>query len=276
MSTTIQEKIGFSTSASKQQLLSLVGHVLTLIVLVVTAVHAVSISITHYPPNTLMNTIRALSPVIIEGFAAVALYGLLSNSWKGNQKLIANIMDTAWLAFASMNMILSFSVEGGGQLPAVFEYWLIYGFPLSLLVMCFLFIMLKKYDPSLQRQSIRLAAKEVLAQEKFNAEMAVFSSSEMEAVRKQQAWHLVIQGLEGTGFTDEQLQLLRSATPTLKQTRLPAITPPNSSESSDNLGPDRKIPILNDFTNDELLSMVKSFIGANDDPPPSPNGTGAH
>ena len=189
--------------------------------LFISAVHAVSISFSHYPIElsltfeNVMNFLRILSPAMVEIIAAVALLGRMSNTWRDKQKMYATSIEILWMVFSGANLIVSFS-EHGGTLPAMFQVYLNYGFPLCALIGFGLLQQLIKNNPDHMRQIERAQADEDRLQDIFDAEQAVYNSAQMQRALQNKTWLDMITSLKHQGYNESQLAFISRAVPQLR------------------------------------------------------------
>ena len=202
--------------------------------IVVTAVHAISLVIEHAPEGSgVLWVIRVVSPALTELFAALVAIGFAVHYWRADQRILALSIELVWLLFAAMNLVTSFAAEAstavvtiaedgtevvtmvGAALPSFLQGWLNYGLPLSALVTGALLYTVLRLDPEQRREEERAAGEEREAMQLFIAEQRALNSKEMDKIREQKAWLAIVDKLEREGYTPNQIRFMTSHTPQL-------------------------------------------------------------
>ncbi len=168
------------------------GWALLLALAVVTAVHAISIT-QYYTGLTAAGgdafaIIRIAGVILAELFAVVTAVLLATHRLRAKQKPVAMAVEGTWFIFAAVNLISSFAVEAGGELPAFVTTWITYGLPVSALVMGALFYVTLRLDPDAARADDEAETVEMFARVRHTARKEVLASPQMRAVIRQAEW----------------------------------------------------------------------------------------
>jgi hypothetical protein len=199
------------------QLAHVAGWLALLALIVVTGAHAISLVISQIGmASGVLGLVRVLSPVLVEVVAAIVAVGFAAHQWRGQQKTIGLLVEVLWLVFAGLNLVASFTVESGDQLPAALRIWLAYGLPLSALAAGAMFYAMLRADPRHRRAAEMQAAAEAHRMLAFKAEREVMTSSHMASVLRQRGWLNTIERLERQGYTQQQIRFLLSGVPALQ------------------------------------------------------------
>ena len=196
------------------------GWALMLGLCVVTAVHA--INLTRYYTGIDTSTgdafaiIRVAGVVLAELFAIVTA-ALLAVHWlRARQKPAAMAIELTWVAFAVLNLISSFAVEHGGEMPAFVESWVRYGLPIAALIIGIEFYIMLRLNPDAKRADDRAELDEKFAAVQHKAEIEVLNSPQMKAVIRQMKWQQLppIIGRK-LNLSDAQIRALTGQAPQL-------------------------------------------------------------
>lgn len=196
------------------------GWILLLALAVVTAVHGVSIVMSHTQMETeggnLFNIIRVGGVFLVELFAVTTAALLATHSLRAQQKLMAVAVEVTWFFFAAANLISSFAIEAGGELPAFVNTWVVYGLPVSALVIGALFYLMLRLDPSAEMADEKAELEARFAKIQHDADLEVMTSPQMRAVIRQAQW-LKLPAVIGhhMGLSDGQVAALSSQAPKL-------------------------------------------------------------
>lgn len=225
--------------------LGFAGWFTLFLLVVVTAVHAVSLVMEHTTAgNGVMWLIRLFAPVLTEVIAALVAVGFAVGYWKGSQKLLAFVIEAVWVVFAGLNMLASFAtesmkpivttqvVEGVStvittmpELPEWLFYWLHYGLPVSGLISGVLFYATLRLNPDHQREGELKAAEEAQEMQMFSIRQEILRSPQMLEVLRNKAWLETVKDLKRLGFDDHQVAYMTQAVPELQVTIAPPSNP---------------------------------------------------
>lgn len=202
-----------------QNILATLGALALALLVAVTAVHAISLVISHTNQGDgILYAIRVASPALTELFAALVAVGFAIGYWREQQKPVAVLIELIWLVFAGLNLLVSFTIESGGEnatLPAWLDGWLHYGLPLSSLITGALFYVALRLNPDYLRQAELRAAEENEEMAIFEAEQEILNSSQMAQLRRQRTWLKVVARLEKQGYSAEQINFMMAQVPQL-------------------------------------------------------------
>lgn len=210
----------FSKALSRdgwKTILGFAGWFALFCLVVVTAVHAVSLVMEHTTAgNGVMWLIRLSAPVLTEVVATLAAVGFAVGYWKGSQKLLAFIIEAVWVVFAGLNMLASFATESGGELPSWLFNWLHYGLPVSGLIAGVLFYATLRANPDYQREGELKAAEEAQEMRVFSIKQEILNSPQMMEVLRNKTWLEVVSELKKLGFNEHQVAYMMQAVPELQ------------------------------------------------------------
>lgn len=189
------DEIDLSKAASRSTVgtaASWLGWVLLLGLAIVTAVHAISIT-QHYTglnagTGDAFAIIRIAGVVLAELFAVATAVMLATNTLRAKQKPLAMAVEITWFAFAAMNLISSFAVEHGGEMPQFVGTWVRYGLPVAALIIGVEFYVMLRLDPDAHRADDMAELAETFASNQHKATVEVLNSEQMRAVLRQAAW----------------------------------------------------------------------------------------
>lgn len=186
------------------------GWVLLLLLAVVTAVHAVSITMayTHLNPagGNLFAIVRIGGVVLVEFFAVTTAILLMTHQLRARQKPAAMAVEVVWMIFAAVNLVSSFAIEHGGELPQFVNGWVAYGLPVSALVMGVLFYMTLRLDPDAARSDDEAELREHFARIRHGAKLEVMASPQMKSVIRQAEW-MTLPGIVGRQLNLSERQI---------------------------------------------------------------------
>lgn len=186
----------------------------------VTAVHAVTLVQAHThltaAGGNVFNVVRVGGVVLVELFAVVTAVMLATHRLRAKQKPMAMAVEAVWFVFAAVNLVSSFAVEAGGDLPQFVNGWVTYGLPVSALVMGGLFYMMLRLDPDAARADDEAETLEMFARVKHSARQEVLASPQMRAVIRQAEWQRLpaVVGRQ-MNLTDNQISALVRQAPQL-------------------------------------------------------------
>lgn len=199
---------------------SWLGWALLLGLAVVTAIHAISVT-QHYTGlsaagGNAFTFIRIAGVVLAEAFAVVTAVMLATHRLRARQKPAAMALEITWAAFAGINLISSFAVEHGGDLPAFVSIWVQYGLPVAALIMGIEFYIMLRLNPDAGRADDEAELQERFTKIKHNARLEVMASPQMKAVIRQMTWQQLppIIGRQ-MNLTDSQIAALTGQAPQL-------------------------------------------------------------
>jgi len=184
---------------------------------VLTAIHAISITMayTNYQGGAFAG-IRVFGVILAEFFAVVTAILLATHVLRAKQKPLAIAVEVSWFIFAAMNLISSFAIEHGGEIPNFVSIWVAYGLPVAALVIGALFYVTLRLDPEAGRADDNAELKEKFADSNHKATVEVLTSEQMKVVLRQMQW-MRIPSVVGKqlGLTDAQIQALQRQAPAL-------------------------------------------------------------
>lgn len=168
------------------------GWALLLGLAVVTAVHAISITQHYTGLNTAAGDafaiIRVAGVVLAELFAVVTAVLLATHAIRAKQKWAAMTVEVTWFGFAAINLISSFAVEHGGDMPAFVGTWVQYGLPIAALIIGVQFYIMLRLSPDAKRADDDAELFERFARQMHKAKLEVMTSEQMRAVLRQAQW----------------------------------------------------------------------------------------
>lgn len=196
------------------------GWALLLLLAIVTAVHAISITLHHTSLNPtggdIFTIIRVGGVVLVELFAVAAAVLLATHKLRAKQKPAALVLELTWVIFAAVNLVSSFAIEHGGELPEFVATWVTYGLPISALIVGVEFYVIMRLDPDSARADDDAELREKFTKLQHDAKLEVMASQQMRAVIRQAAWQKLpaIVG-ERMGLSESQVRALTSQAPRL-------------------------------------------------------------
>ena len=171
---------------------SWLGWALLLSLAIVTAIHAVSLVRAHTGLSTasgdIFSIIRVSGVVLVELFAVVTAVLLATHRLRAKQKPAAMAIEITWAIFAAVNLISSFAVEHGGELPQFVGMWVTYGLPVSALIVGIEFYIVLRLNPDAARADDNAELAEQFERVKHRAKLEVMGSPQMRAVIRQMTW----------------------------------------------------------------------------------------
>lgn len=183
---------GEASTGTMGTIASWLGWFLLLALAVVTAVHAITLvqSRTHLSAEAgnLFDIVRIFGVVLVELFAVVTAVMLATHRLRAKQKPVAMAVEGVWFVFAAVNLVSSFAVEAGGNVPQFVNGWVTYGLPVSALIMGALFYVMLRLNPDAARADDDAELLELFAKTKHNAKLEVMKSPQMKAVIRQMTW----------------------------------------------------------------------------------------
>ena len=199
---------------------SWLGWVLLLVLAIVTGVHAVSLVRAHTGLSTaggdIFSIIRVAGVLLVELFAVVTAILLATHRLRAKQKPVAMSVEITWALFAAVNLVSSFAVEHGGELPQFVGMWVTYGLPVSALVMGIEFYIMLRLNPDSARADDDAELAEQFERVKHRAKLEVMNSPQMRAVIRQMTWQQLppVIGRQ-MNLTDTQIRALTKQAPEL-------------------------------------------------------------
>ena len=171
---------------------SWLGWALLLSLAIVTGVHAVSLVRAHTGLSTaggdIFSIVRVFGVVLVELFAVVTAVLLATHRLRAKQKPAAMAIELTWAIFAAINLISSFAVEHGGELPQFVGMWVTYGLPVSALIVGIEFYIVLRLNPDAARADDNAELAERFERVKHRAKLEVMGSPQMRAVIRQMTW----------------------------------------------------------------------------------------
>lgn len=157
-----------------------------------TAAHAVSITMAWANLNPaggdLIAILALIGVALVEVFAVLIAVMYATHTLRAKQKPVAMVVEATWFVFAAVNLISSFAMKHGGEMPAFVGYWVTYGLPIAGLVVGGLFYVVMRLDPDAARADDEAELGERFARVKHNARLEVMASPQMKAVIRQMTW----------------------------------------------------------------------------------------
>jgi dipeptide/tripeptide permease len=158
----------------------------------VTAAHAISITMTWAnldPAGGDIITILALIGVgLVEVFAVLTAVLYATHALRAKQKPVAMGIEGLWFLFAAVNLISSFSMKHGQEVPGFVGYWVAFGLPTAGLIVGALFYIVYRLNPDAKRADDDYELSEKFAGAKHRAKIEVLNSPQMKAVIRQMTW----------------------------------------------------------------------------------------
>ncbi|MCZ2157132.1 MAG: hypothetical protein LC114_25090 [Bryobacterales bacterium] len=168
------------------------GWLALLVLALVTAAHAVSITMTWANLNPaggdLIAILALVGVALVEIFAVLIAVMYATHVLRAKQKPVAMAIEATWFVFAAVNLISSFAMKHGGAMPAFVGYWVTYGLPIAGLIVGGLFYMVMRLDPDAGRADDEAELSERFRRVKHNAKLEVMASPQMKAVIRQMMW----------------------------------------------------------------------------------------
>ena len=184
--------------------------------ILITAVHAVSIVIRHHGSGTgILYAMRVAAPIMTEVFTALVTLGFALHLWRGVQKWLGLGVEIIWILFASLNLVSDFTMEGGGVVGGALGYWVSYGLPVSAVVTGVLFYFTLKSSPENKRTDAEKAAASKRAEDDFTARQGVYNSPEFATIQARRAWIDIVNGLKRDGYDDDEIDFMLQRQPQL-------------------------------------------------------------
>lgn len=218
-----EKEIDLSGEASRSTLgtaAAWLGWALLLALAVVTAVHAISITQNYTGLSATAGDafamIRIAGVVLAELFAVATAALLATNSLRAKQKPMAMAVEITWFAFAMFNLISSFAVEHGGDMPQFVGSWVRYGLPVAALIIGVEFYVMLRLNPEAKRADDDAEMFETFARNLHRAKIEVLNSDQMRAVLRQAQWQKLpaVVGRQ-LGLSDAQIRSLENQAPQL-------------------------------------------------------------
>ena len=157
-----------------------------------TAGHALSITMTWANLNPTGGDIMAILALIgvalVEVFAVLIAVMYATHYLRAKQKPVAMAIEGLWFLFAAVNLISSFAMKHGGDVPAFVGYWVTYDLPIAGLVVGGLFYVVVRLNPDAARADDVAELDEGFERVKHNAKIEVLNSPQMKAVIRQMTW----------------------------------------------------------------------------------------
>lgn len=196
------------------------GWALLLGLAVVTAVHAISITQHYTGLNTAAGDafaiIRVAGVVLAELFAVVTAVLLATHAIRAKQKWAAMAVEVTWFGFAAINLISSFAVEHGGDMPAFVGTWVRYGLPVAALIIGVEFYIMLRLSPDAKRADDDAELSERFARQLHKAKLEVMTSEQMRAVLRQAQWQTLPSVIgRQLNLSDAQIAALERQAPAL-------------------------------------------------------------
>ena len=189
-----------------------------------TAGHAVSITMAYTNLNPAGGDLVAILALVgvglVEVFAVVIAVMYATHNLRAKQKPVALAVEVTWFLFAAVNLISSFSMKHGGDMPAFVGYWVAYGLPIAGLIVGALFYVVMRLDPNAARADDDAELDETFATIQHDAKVEVLNSEQMKVVMRQAAWQtLPAQIGRRLGLSEVQIRNLELHAPALIEAR---------------------------------------------------------
>ena len=136
----------------------------------------------------LVAILALIGVALVEVFAVLIAVMYATHSLRAKQKPVAMLVEAAWFVFAAVNLISSFSMKLGGEIPAFVGSWVTYGLPVAGLIVGGLFYVVMRLDPDAARADDVAELDEGFERVKHNAKIEVLASPQMRAVIRQMTW----------------------------------------------------------------------------------------
>jgi hypothetical protein len=189
------EKVNLSGEATRSTMGSIasgLGWLALLVLALATAGHAVSITMAWANLNPaggdLVAILALIGVALVEVFAVLIAVMYATHSLRAKQKPVAMMVEAAWFVFAAVNLISSFSMKHGGEIPTFVGSWVTYGLPVAGLIVGGLFYVVMRLDPNAARADDVAELDEGFERVKHNAKIEVLASPQMRAVIRQMTW----------------------------------------------------------------------------------------
>jgi len=189
------EKVNLSGEATRSTMGSIasgLGWLALLVLALVTAGHAVSITMAWANLNPaggdLVAILALIGVALVEVFAVLIAVMYATHSLRAKQKPVAMMVEAAWFVFAAVNLISSFSMKHGGEIPTFVGSWVTYGLPVAGLIVGGLFYVVMRLNPDAARADDVAELAERFERVKHNARLEVMASPQMKAVIRQMTW----------------------------------------------------------------------------------------
>ena len=239
------EKVNLSGEATRStmgRIASGLGWLALFVLALATAGHAISITMTWANLNPAGGDVVALLALVgvglVEVFAVLIAVMYATHTLRAKQKPVAMLVEATWFLFAAVNLISSFSMKHGGEMPAFVGSWVTYGLPIAGLIVGGLFYVVMRLDPEAARADDVAELDEGFERVKHNAKIEVLASPQMRAVIRQMTWQQLppIIGRQMnlserqiaalTGQAPQLLDLNGNGVPDIQETQvMPAPTP---------------------------------------------------
>ena len=148
------EKVNLSGEATRSTMGSIasgLGWLALLVLALATAGHAVSITMAWANLNPaggdLVAILALIGVALVEVFAVLIAVMYATHSLRAKQKPVAMMVEAAWFVFAAVNLISSFSMKHGGEIPTFVGSWVTYGLPVAGLIVGGLFYVVMRLGP---------------------------------------------------------------------------------------------------------------------------------
>ena len=193
-----------------------------------TAGHAISITLAYTNLNPaggdLIAILALVGVALVEVFAVLIAVMYATHSLRAKQKPVAMAVEGAWFVFAAVNLVSSFSMKHGGDMPAFVGYWVAYGLPVAGLIVGGLFYVVMRLDPDAARADDNAELQETFATIEHDAEVEVLNSEQMRVVMRQAAWQK-LPAVVGRrlGLSEAQIRNLELHAPALIEARAGAL-----------------------------------------------------
>lgn len=239
------DQIDLSKDASRSTMSTAaawLGWILLLALAIVSGVHAISITQAYTGLNTSTGDafamIRVTGVILAELFAVVTAVLIATHAIRAKQKWAAMSVEVTWFLFAMLNLISSFAVEHGGDMPAFVGTWVRYGLPVAALIIGVQFYVMLRLNPDAKRADDDAEMREHFAHSLHQAKLEVLASQQMRAVLRQAQWQQLPSVIgRQLNLSDAQIRNLERQAPALLdlnqngvpdiQEHQPTTTPPH-------------------------------------------------
>ena len=266
------EKVNLSGEATRStmgRIASFLGWLALLVLALATAGHAISITMTWANLNPAGGDVVALLALVgvglVEVFAVLIAVMYATHTLRAKQKPVAMLVEATWFLFAAVNLISSFSMKHGGEMPAFVGSWVTYGLPVAGLIVGGLFYVVMRLDPEAARADDVAELDEGFERVKHNARIEVLASPQMRAVIRQMTWQQLppVIGRQ-MNLSEQQITALTGQAPQLLDLNgngVPDIQEAQARPSAPSPDVDIAAALALLAANPQLLSLVRPVDG---------------
>ncbi len=211
---------GEATRSTMGNVATFLGWLALLVLALSTAAHAVSILMTWANLNPaggdIVSILALIGVALVEVFAVLIAVMYATHVLRAKQKPVAMAIEATWFVFAAINLISSFSMKHGGDMPTFVGYWVTYGLPIAGLIVGGLFYVVMRLNPDAGRADDEAELSERFRRVKHAAKLEVLASPQMKAVIRQMSWQQLppVIGRQ-MNLTEQQIAALTGQAPQL-------------------------------------------------------------